>query len=141
MPVGALRGCSLQAESSSNLLVAPVFRLGSLVYESSTSTAKWVSLGVPRQGVAVLILHPQESPPLWLSGCSELLLPPAPRLGCPFSFLYFCSVRTRCEDDDTGPPRPPGSSLGPRSLRPGQVGGRFNVSSVDPGLLVDASGR
>ena len=73
-------------------------------------------------GVAVLILHPQESPPLQLSGCVELWLPPTPLPGCPFFVLYFNAARMRCEDDGTGPPRPLGSSLGPRPLRSVQVG-------------------
>ena len=114
----------LRAVRSSNLLVAPDSRLGSQVYESSTTTAQGLFPGLHSSssshnaigGVAVLILHPQESPPPQLSGCVELWLPPTPRPGYPVFVLYLNAACVRYEDDGTGPPSPPESSLKPRSF-------------------------
>ena len=130
---------NLQAEPSSNL-----YRLGSLmdlpscalikslgdalgsqVSERSTTTAKGLSLGLRHQaheedhcdigGVAVLILHPQESPALQLSGCKDptCCFRVPLRRGALSLSVHLCAVRLRHEDDGTRPPRPLGSSLGP----------------------------
>ena len=70
----------------------------------------------------------------------ELLLPPRPFRAVRPSPVAIALLRS-FEGDGAGPPRQPGSSPGPYSLRGGQAGPRFNVMLGGWGLLVDSSGR
>ena len=92
-------------------------------------------LTTPSEASRCRCSHPRAQPPLQhisaVRSCGyRLALFP----GGPFVSGLLLAVLLGYEGDGTCPPRPPGSSFGPRSLRSGQVGLRFNVSLGGSGL-------
>ena len=72
-------------------------------------------------GVAVQTLHPQERPPLQLSGCMELWLPPTLFAGLPLRLRLAVPNTFFSEGVGTCPPRLPESITGLQALRGLQV--------------------